>query len=350
MLVRNPALQNHTKLIVRIVLMALPIAILFVLLSQTAFAQTTTYVITDGDQTTVFTTSETDPADILAEAGFTLGADDIYTTAQGEDISEITVQRSQRITVNYHGQPMELRSYGETLEDLCNRAGLSVYGNNTASMPLGTMTYDGMEVTIDNVVEQEQTYTVEIPFETTYCDAPSLPEGEKKVLVDGTVGQMRTTASVKYVNTVEESRTVLSETVTQEPVDRIILVGTGEGASSKMPAIGDGIIVTADGEVLTYSHSGQFKTTAYTHTDPGCTMFTSTGTRVRVGAVAVDPRVVPYGTRMFIVSNDGKYIYGIATAEDCGGGVKGNHIDLYFETDGECWTYGVRQATVYFLT
>jgi len=60
-------------------------------------------------------------------------------------------------------------------------------------------------------------------------------EGEKKVLVDGAVGQMRTTASVKYVNTVEESRTILSETVTQEPVDRIILVGTGEGASSKMP-------------------------------------------------------------------------------------------------------------------
>ena len=114
--------------------------------------------------------------------------------------------------------------------------------------------------------------------------------------------------------------------------------------------VGDGIIVTAEGEVLTYSHSGQFKTTAYTHTDPGCTMFTSTGTRVRVGAVAVDPRVVPYGTRMFILSNDGKYIYGIATAEDCGGGVKGNHIDLYFNTDGECWTYGVRQATVYFLT
>lgn len=350
MLVRNPALQNRTKLIVRIVLLTLPVVFLCLLLSQTAFAQTTTYVITDGDQTTVFTTNQTDPADILAEAGFTLGADDIYTTAQGEDISEITVQRNQRITIRYHGESMDVNSYGETLEALCDRVGLSVDGNNTASMPLGTMTYDGMEVTIDNIVEQEQTYTEEIPFETTYCDAPSLPEGEKKVLVDGTVGQMRTTASVKYVNTVEESRTVLNQAVTQEPIDRIILVGTGEGASSKMPAIGDGIIVTAEGEVLTYSHSEQFKTTAYTHTDPGCTLFTSTGTRVRVGAVAVDPKVVPYGTRMFILSNDGKYIYGVATAEDCGGGVKGNHIDLYFNTDSECWTYGVRQATVYFLT
>ena len=71
---------------------------------------------------------------------------------------------------------------------------------------------------------------------------------------------------------------------------------------------------------------------------------------VRLGTVAVDPTVIPYGTRMFIVSNDGAYIYGIATAEDCGGGVKGNHIDLYFPTVDECWEYGVRSATVYFLT
>ena len=349
MLVRNPALQQHTKLIVRIVLLLVPVVALIVLLSQTAFAQTTTYVITDGDQTTVFTTSQTDPADILAEAGVTLGAEDSYTTAHGDDVAEITVQRSQRIRIHYQGKTLDVRSYGETLESLCNREGISVYGNNAASMPLGTMTYDGMEVTIDNVVQQEQTYTEEIPFETTYCDAPALPEGEKQVLEEGAVGLMRTTASVKYVNGQEESRQILSQTVTQEPEDRIILVGTGEGVGKQAPAIGDGIIVTADGEVLTYSRTDQFKTTAYTHTDPGCNMTTSTGTTVRVGTVAVDPRVVPYGTRMFIVSNDGQYVYGIATAEDCGGGVKGHHIDLYFETDPECWTYGVRRATVYFL-
>lgn len=349
MLVRNPAVRGHTKLIVRIVVMALPVAVLFVLLSQTAFARTTTYVITDGDQTTVFTTSQTDPADVLAAAGFTLGADDTYTTAQGEDISEITVQRSQLIRINYHGESMEVCSYGETLEELCNRIGLSVYGSSTASMPLGTVTYDGMEVTIDDIVEQEQTYTVEIPFGTTYCDAPALAEGERKVVVEGVVGQMLTTATVKYVNTVEESRTVLSQTVTQEPVDRIVLVGTGEGASSNAPAIGDGMIVTADGEILTYSHSAQFKTTAYTHTDAGCDKITATGTTVRIGTVAVDPRLIPYGTRMFIVTNDGKYVYGIATAEDCGGSIKGNRLDLYFPTTKECFTYGVRNATVYFL-
>ena len=111
----------------------------------------------------------------------------------------------------------------------------------------------------------------------------------------------------------------------------------------------DGVIVTDDGQILTYSHSDQFKATAYTHTDEGCDMTTATGTTVRVGTVAVDPKLIPYGTRMFIVTNDGAYIYGVGTAEDCGGAIKGNRLDLYFPTDPECWDFGVRMATVYFL-
>ena len=129
------------------------------------------------------------------------------------------------------------------------------------------------------------------------------------------------------------------------------MVGTGTelDSESNAPAIGDGVIVTADGEILTYSRSEQFTATAYTHTDEGCNMITATGTTVRTGTIAVDPSVIPYGTRMFIVTNDGSYIYGIGTAEDCGGAIKGNRLDLYFSTDAECWQFGVRGCTVYFL-
>ena len=144
----------------------------------------------------------------------------------------------------------------------------------------------------------------------------------------------------------------LSQEVVAESVNAIVAVGTGteETLDENAFAIGDGIIITPEGEILTFDKAEQFKTTAYNHTDAGCDMITATGTTVRLGTVAVDPTVIPYGTRMFIVSNDGAYIYGIATAEDCGGGVKGNHIDLYFPTVDECWEYGVRSATVYFLT
>ena len=89
--------------------------------------------------------------------------------------------------------------------------------------------------------------------------------------------------------------------------------------------------------------------TAYTNTDPRCTLWTATGTLCRVGAIAVDPKVIPYGTRMYIVTNDGRYVYGIAVAEDCGGAIKGNRVDLYFNTDAECRAFGIRNCTIYFL-
>ena len=78
-------------------------------------------------------------------------------------------------------------------------------------------------------------------------------------------------------------------------------------------------------------------------------MITATGTTVHVGTVAVDPRYIPYGTRMFIVSNDGVYIYGISVAEDCGGAIKGDRVDLYFPTLSECFAFGRRNCTIYFL-
>ena len=76
---------------------------------------------------------------------------------------------------------------------------------------------------------------------------------------------------------------------------------------------------------------------------------TATGTKARVGAIAVDPKVIPYGTKMFIVTEDGQYVYGEATAEDCGGLIKGNRIDLFFDTVEECYAFGARMCQVYFL-
>jgi len=89
--------------------------------------------------------------------------------------------------------------------------------------------------------------------------------------------------------------------------------------------------------------------TAYSHLDAGCGFYTATNTRVHIGTVAVDPRVIPLGTRMFIVTNDGCYVYGISTAEDTGSAIKENKIDLYFPTQELCYQFGRRDATIYFL-
>ena len=115
-----------------------------------------------------------------------------------------------------------------------------------------------------------------------------------------------------------------------------------------MPVFGEGTITLPSGEVLTFTHKEVFRATAYCRTDVGGEI-TATGTPTRVGAIAVDPSVIPYGTKMFIVSRDGQYIYGVAVAEDCGKSIKGNRIDLFYETDPECVEFGIRDCDVYFL-
>ena len=114
-----------------------------------------------------------------------------------------------------------------------------------------------------------------------------------------------------------------------------------------MPVIGNGFITLPSGEVLSYTQKLDCVATAYScNGEPG---YTFSGTPARVGAIAVDPTFIPLGTRMYIHTNDGQYIYGIATAEDIGGSIKGNIIDLYFNTFDECWIFGIRDCTVYIL-
>lgn len=346
-----PALgTRRSSTLMRVLSVAVLMSLFISCLMPAAFAKNT-YVITDGDETTVYTSYATDPAYILDQAGVELGEEDTFTTTPGDDETEITVRRSQDILVYNCGTEERITSYGETVQALLDRMGIPSYGDYTVSVPLTDETYDGMQIRVDCVIRQQQTYTVDIPYETTYCYDPKLPEGRETVLVPGVTGQLRKTADVVYVNKEETSHTVTSETVVSQPVNEIVAVGTGTdlNGNTNAPAIGDGVIVTADGEVLTYSRSKYFLATAYTHTDAGCDMTTATGTTVRIGTVAVDPTVIPYGTRMFIVTNDGSYIYGIGTAEDCGGAIQGNRLDLYFPTTEECFRFGAKGCTVYFL-
>ncbi|MBM3708935.1 MAG: hypothetical protein FJW61_00735 [Actinobacteria bacterium] len=73
------------------------------------------------------------------------------------------------------------------------------------------------------------------------------------------------------------------------------------------------------------------------------TGITATGLRARKGIIAVDPKVIPLGTRVYI---DG---YGEALAADTGGWIKGDRVDLCFDTLEECYRYGRRRIYVYLI-
>ena len=321
------------------------------LLSQTAFA--TTYVINDGDRVVTYTSFATDPAEVLGRAGVPLEEYDTYTTEAVDGAETITINRARRITVCYHGQSSVVSSQEQTVGDLLERLELEVTDEDRLSHDLQEELIDGMALTIDRIITCRETFSAMIPHETRYCGDETLPLGTEEIVTPGQDGELLRTAEITYVNGRETRRVILSETTLRQPVTEIVSVGSGEAAEEEQaeakPVIGDGYITLPTGEVLTYTHSDTVEATAYTHTDAGCDLITATGTTVHWGTVAVDPTRIPYGTRMFIISNDGSYVYGIATAEDCGGDIKGDRMDLYMPTYQQCREFGRRRCTLYFF-
>ena len=327
------------------------IALAFCFLTLQVFART--YVIRDGDRVVTYTTFATDPARILGQAGLELGEFDTYTTEALDGAEEITVRRAQIVTVRYHGEESAVTTFGEAAGELLCRLNLELGEDDVFSHALDTPVYDGMVLTVDRIVTCRETYTVNLPYDVTYCQDPASPAGTESVLVAGREGQLSRTAEVTYRNGRETERELLSETLITAPITQIVARGTGDAIqppdTDAAPRIEDGYIYLPTGEVLTYTGTDTVRAMAYTHTDAGCDMTTSTGTTVHWGTVAVDPRYIPYGTRMFIVSNDGAYVYGIAVAEDCGGDIKGDRMDLYMPTYGQCMQFGRRRCTIYYL-
>lgn len=80
---------------------------------------------------------------------------------------------------------------------------------------------------------------------------------------------------------------------------------------------------------------------AYAYTGGG---YTAMGTKAKYGTLAVDPKVIPYGTKVYI-----KELDKVFTAEDCGGGIKGNKVDIYMNTESACRNWGVKTITLQIL-
>ena len=217
-------------------------------------------------------------------------------------------------------------------------------------------------VTVERPVTTYEELIVDLlPYDTLRQADPNLLLGEEQVVQAGVQGTVSARSRVITDPDGSLSITSMGTTVSQ-PVDEIVAYGTQvEPVAQSWLSVtddvlthidantdGSGTLTTASGQELTYTQVLSCKATAYT-TQRQSWKKTATGTTARVGAIAVDPKVIPYGTRMFIVSADGSITYGVATAEDCGGNIKGNRIDLFFDTYDECISFGVRACDVYLL-
>ena len=359
--------------VIRWVLLALILTATFLFLTMPATAQTK-YVITDGDNVIVCLSNSTDPQVVIEEAGLKLGESDTYTTHTTDGVSEIHITRVQMISVKDGDQIYVVGSYGGTVEDVLQSLDITLSRADTLSCTLDTVTYDGMVVEITRIIHETQEYDEPIPFQTRVLEDTSLAAGEEVVLREGVNGTTHYVAQITYENGEEVKRTVLSQQIVAAPQEAIVLRGVDRSVMEQGFDHVDDYIISNDwysyeppteeeklnateqkivpGTNLSYDEAVLFEATAYT-----CNSYeyvgngiTFTGTEARVGAIAVDPKVIPLGTKMYIASADGEYIYGYCVAEDTGGLIKGNLVDLYYDTHDECIQFGRRDIIIYFLS
>ena len=273
-------------------------ALLILAAAETGVDETRAWSVSDGNRVIVHTSEAEDPEQILQQLGIALGADDSYCVTREGNQNRIQILRGKKR---------------------------------------------------NHIREQIEQYTSVLEPGEIRCLDPALPAGLEIIIREGSWGESRCSALVTYTNGVETGRKLLDQKVTIAPVDRIVALGIDmpEDGNGGETVIRDGLIYLPGGEVLSYDRVITSLATAYC--DKG---LTATGTQARVGAIAVDPTVIPYGTRVFIVSKDGEYIYGPATAEDCGSKehIYDTRIDLHFDTYAECRAFGARYCRVYFLS
>lgn len=268
-----------------------------------------------------------------------------------EDGNDLLLSAGQDVTVTYQDAATSAVSREETVSQLLSRLGIQPSPLEMVSV---AFLDSGVEINISSeLIFYEHVSTV-TEHEVVYQYNNQKPDWYENVIQEGSDGEYSETYEIIYQDGVETARQLI-DVVDTQPVPAIIEKGTiANFANNSDPVAsidtnddGSGTITLENGQVLTFSEARTMKGTAYTAGEGKVGTITATGTTVRLGVVAVDRKVLPLGTKVYVVSNDGQYTYGFAIAEDTG--VRGNMIDLYMNTYNDCIQFGVRDCTVYVL-
>jgi len=270
---------------------------------------------------------------------------------------ELYLTSGQYITIHHDGDVIQAMSRnGESVTELLHRL-------DVVPSPLEAVRVDlsgaKPDVTVASDILYEERVRESVPRETVRTANDQLPKGTERVVQEGADGVREAVYEVLWSNGETVSRQ-LTRVLDSTAEDRIVEYGTavsktpGKAESAAGAALqkvessadGGGVLTLDDGETLRYTAVRTMSATAYTTGHGGVGTRTASGTAVHRGVVAVDRSVIPLGTRMYIVTKKG-YVYGLATAEDTG--VKGNKIDLYFDTYQQCINFGRQDCLVYIL-
>ena len=179
--------------------------------------------------------------------------------------------------------------------------------------------------------------TKEVPFSIKYEVSREVAPGTEHVLHPGKKGVVKRTFEVTIFDNKEVGRKQVKEELAVKPEPQVVQRGIGRSRQNDLPYASRGFSRT---RVLTMKASAYDTSAASNGGNAGRT---ASGMRLRPGVVAVDPRVIPLGTTLYIEG------YGMAIAGDTGGSIKGNRIDLCMGSRGEVNRFGRRTVTVHVL-
>ncbi|WP_071026126.1 3D domain-containing protein [Peptoniphilus raoultii] len=293
-------------------------------------------LIRNGEATEIFTYSRT-VEEVLKEENIKLKDNEELSTDKKDEVydgMEIKIAEVKTYKILDGKKSYTKLSNGASVAEVLSNLGIKVGKLDRVNPSLDTATDKAvnMEITIQRVREENLSEESEIVFKKTIKENSDLERGNENIITKGENGLREDKIKETYVNDELESREVIESSIIKEPVNEIVEVGTKEVKESPKGDI-SGRCITMEATAYDYSAGN----------------VTALGTQVRVGAVAVDPNVIPLGSKLYIESTDSWPSYGYAVAEDTGGAIKGNRIDLFFTSSETSNNFGRRTVKVYVL-
>lgn len=285
---------------------------------------------------------------ILTDNDITLGKKDKIDQSLNSKVKDkevIRIKRAVAVDVIVDDKLVNINSAEKNVQDMLKAEKISLRKEDKISFPLESKLKKGMKIVINRVDAKVIVQYNPIDFATSYDKSDDLETGVNVVKCDGELGSEQITTEIVYEDKKEVKRTILKRELIKKPVTKIVAVGT----LGVVPA-------SRGGNKVLYKKSIQVKATAYssgfrsTGKKPGDLGYgiTFTGTSASrnpngYSTIAVDPKVIPLGTKVYVEG------YGYAIAQDTGSAIKGNIIDLFYNSESEALHWGAKNVIVYIL-
>lgn len=312
----------------------LPFLAMFVLLMSVAVAayafNEKEIEIIDNGRVSVINTHAVTVGELLEQRGIELIDADVVAPgveAKLEDCGRVIIHRAFPVTVTADFETNSYRTQEVTVAEFLQANSIELGQYDWVSPSLDALVNEDVPVIVSRITYRQTETTQTIEPKTVRREDSSLNSGQSKVVTAGRPGELTITNLVTYKDGVPINKQEVSRKVTVAAQDEVVAVGTRQ-------------VISRGGKTYAYREVMSMRATAYTHTGNR----TYTGTNPRAGyTVAVDPKVIPLGTMLYV---DG---YGYAKAEDIGSAITGKKIDLFFNSERECTDWGVRNVRVYIL-